>query len=157
MFSTKQVSTSNLILFQADSFVFKETIHVQPATPIELLMKKILLLMAVGVLISINLAASDRCSLHRIERKIKTQDELIKYLEKSDLKFTSLVETNAVRGVLSASYFSCGQDHGYLVVRLHDGELIYKDVPLKTWFEFKFADSSDTFYKEEIKYNFITT
>ena len=119
-------------------------------------MRKIRLLIAVGFLISLDIAASDRHICHRIESDITNQHELIQYLEKADFKFTSQVETNAVRGVLSASYFSCDHDQGYLVVKLHDDELVYKGVPLKTWFEFKFADSSELFYKEEIKYNFIT-
>ena len=113
--------------------------------------------MAVGFLIAIDLAASDRCSCHTKLDKTQSQRELMQFLENSELEFSSTINTNAVRGVLSASYFYCDQEHGYLVIKFHDDVLIYKDVPLKTWFEFKFADSSNLFYKENIKYNFITT
>lgn len=113
--------------------------------------------MAIGFLIAIDLAASDRCSCHRIENQSKDPIEFIKKLENSDMEFISNVETNEVRGVLSARFFYCDRDKGFLIVKLHDEELIYKNVPLDTWFEFKYAESSDLFYRENIKYNFITT
>lgn len=62
---------------------------------------------------------------------------------------------STVRGVQSASYYYCNDDHGFLLVKLHDKELLYKDVPLNVWFEFKFANSLQTFYKDQIKYDFI--
>ena len=146
------------MLFQTDLTVNRVAKHVETHTPIELLMKKIPLLIAIGFLISLDIVASDQRSCHRIESDIKNQPELIQYLENADFKFTAQVETDAVRGVLSAKYYSCDHDQGYLVVKFHDDELlVYKGVPLKTWFEFKFANSSDLYYKEEIKYNFVTT
>lgn len=120
-------------------------------------MKKIGLLIAVGFLISIDLAASNQCSCQEVKKKTSNQTEFIHFLEKSELNFTATIETKAVRGVQSARYYYCDNDHGFLVVKLHDTELIYKEVPLQTWFEFKFADSSNSYYKEEIKYKYITT
>lgn len=120
-------------------------------------MKKIGLLIAFGFLISINLAASDQCSCKEVKKKTSNQNEFIQFLEKSVLNFSEKIETEAVRGVQSAKYYYCDNDHGFLVIKFHDAELIYKEVPLQTWFEFKFAESSESYYKEEIKYKYITS
>ena len=118
-------------------------------------MKKMSLLIAVGFLISINLAASNQCSCQQFEKKTDSQTELIHLLEKSELEFAAKIQTESVRGVLSATYYYCENEHGYLLVKLHDKELLYKNVPLQTWFEFKFSETSNSFYKDEIKYNYI--
>ena len=119
-------------------------------------MKKIGLLIAFGFLISINLSAKDNCSCKESQKHISNQDQIINSLEKSDLEFKSTVETSFVRGVVGARYYYCDDDHGFLLIKLHDNEMLYKDVPLKTWFEFKFSESSNSFYKDKIKYNYIT-
>lgn len=102
-----------------------------------------------------NVIAGNSCSCDDFKYKFESQTELIKTLEKSELDFAPTFETSSVRGVQSASYYYCNDDHGFLLVKLHDKELLYKDVPLNVWFEFKFANSLQTFYKDQIKYDFI--
>ena len=119
-------------------------------------MKKIGLLIAFGLLISINLSAKDNCSCKEFQKHISNQDQIITSLEKTDLEFKSTVETSSVHGVVGARYYYCDDDHGFLLIKLHDNEVLYKDVPLKTWFELKFSESSNSYYKDEIKYNYIT-
>jgi len=119
-------------------------------------MKKEGFLLALCFLLSINLNAMANCSCKEFQKQISNQDQLLTSLEKSDLEYKSTIETSLVRGVVGARYYYCDDDHGFLLIKLHDGELLYKDVPLKTWFEFKFADSTNMFFRDNIKYNYIT-
>lgn len=119
-------------------------------------MRKLVLLTVFGLFISINSQASNKCSCKELQNNTPSQKELVDTLEKSELDFKPTIQTTYVRGVLSASYYYCDEDHGFLLINLHDEELLYKDVPLQTWFELKFSDSSNLYYKDEIKYNFIT-
>jgi len=119
-------------------------------------MKKIVLLIVIGFLFSSDITAGDKCSCMKFHKNAVSQTEIISTLENSDLDFTPAFETESVRGVLSARYYYCDEDHGFLLVKLHDKEVFYKDVPLQTWFEFKFSKSSESYFKNEIKYNFIT-
>ena len=100
--------------------------------------------------------AEEKCSCKDFHNRSESQTELVKSLEKSDLDFNETFETTSVRGITSASYYYCDNDHGFLLVRLHDEELVYKEVPLKVWFEFKFANSIRSYYTDEIKYDFVT-
>lgn len=100
--------------------------------------------------------AEEKCSCKDFHNRSESQTELVKSLEKSDLNFNETFETTSVRGITSASYYYCDNDHGFLLVRLHDEELVYKEVPLKVWFEFKFANSIRSYYTDEIKYDFVT-
>lgn len=102
-----------------------------------------------------NVKAEKKCICNGIDKRFKSLTELVKTLEKSDFKFAPTFETLSVRGVQSASYYYCDDEHGFLLVKLHDKELLYKDVPLNVWFEFKFANSLQSFYKDQIKYDFI--
>ena len=118
-------------------------------------MRKLLLLTVFGLYISINSQAGNNCSCKELQNNTPSQKEIVDTLENSDIDFKPTIKTTYVRGVLSARYYYCDEDHGFLLVNLHDEELLYKDVPLQTWFEFKFADSLNFYYKDEIKYNFI--
>jgi len=108
-----------------------------------------------GVFISYNSHAADKCSCPKIENQIDDQAEVLNTLKSVELDYTSKLITDSVRGVISASYFYCEKDSGFLLVKLHDKELLYKDVPLQKWFEFKYSDTATAYYKDEIKYNYI--
>ena len=117
-------------------------------------MSKTVLIIALGFFVSFFATAEDKCSCQKFEKSID-QQKLVKSLESSEFEFAAKINTNSVRGVLSASYYYCYNDSGYLFVKLHDKELLYKNVPLQTWFEFKFSDAATSFYKDEIKYNYV--
>lgn len=86
--------------------------------------------------------------------KSDSQKELLQMLNKSDIKFEASLENDVVRGIQSASYYFDGNS-GLLYVKFHDKELVYKDVPLKVWMEWKFSDSITSYYKQNIKYDYI--
>ena len=118
-------------------------------------MRKTGILIAIVFLFSFQVFAEDKCNCHEAERIVQDQQSLLETLESSELEFSAKLETESVRGVLSASYYYCENDSGYLFVKLHDKELLYKNVPLQTWFEFKYSSTATAFYKAQIKYNYI--
>lgn len=99
--------------------------------------------------------AEEKCNCKEFHNRSKSQNELVESLEKSNLDFNETFETTSVRGITGASYYYCDNDYGFLLIRLNDEELLYKEVPLKVWFEFKFANSIKSYYTDEIKYDFI--
>lgn len=118
-------------------------------------MYKTVFLIALGFLVSFYVRAEDKCNCNAAERFVQDQQSLLEMLESSKLEFAAKLKTESVRGVLSASYYYCENDSGFLFVKLHDKELLYKDVPLQTWFEFKYSSTATAFYKAQIKYNYI--
>ena len=119
-------------------------------------MKLVVILFSFIVLFAFNAKADDCCACSAEQQAVISQKALIKLLKKSDMEFTSSIENVAVRGMQNATYYQCEGKSGFLLVKLHDKEILYKDVPLKIWFELKFADSIQSYYKDQIKYNYIS-
>ena len=114
-----------------------------------------MILLIMLLVISGAIFAKDPYCFEKMEKVIKEQTRIIEFLEKTDLEFTETIVNIDISEIIEASYFYCNDDHGFLYVKLQDKEKLYKDVPLKTWFEFKFNDALDSYYKSQIKYNFI--
>ena len=119
-------------------------------------MKKTGLLLLFVFSISTYTIANNSCNCMDFQKSNPDQQQLIRTLEKTDFEFAADINTNSVRGVVGAKYFYCENDKGFLIVQLDDKELLYKNVPLQTWFEFKFSEEFTSFYKEHIKYQFIS-
>jgi hypothetical protein len=100
--------------------------------------------------------ANNSCACKDLQKSNPDQQQLIRTLEKTDFEFEADIVTNSVRGVVGARYFYCEDDKGFLIVQLDDKELLYKNVPLQIWFEFKFTGEYTSFYTEHIKYDFIS-
>ena len=83
----KHVSPSDLIPIQLFKTILENAVLVKQGVPKVLLMKKIIVLIAAGFLISINLAASQPCSCEDVEKSKSSHDELISYLDKTDLEY----------------------------------------------------------------------
>jgi hypothetical protein len=99
--------------------------------------------------------ASDSCHCEKAHNFAKEQSGLIEFLEATDLEFTETFVNVEVSKIVEATYYYCKNDHGFLYLKLHDKEKVFKDVPLDVWFEFKFNDALDSFYISHIKYNYI--
>jgi hypothetical protein len=118
-------------------------------------MSKTSLFIVLFVFLSGAIIASDSCHCERANKFSKEQSELIEFLEATDLDFAETFVNEEVSEVIEARYFYCADDHGYLYIKLQNKEKLYKDVPLQTWFDFKFNDAMDSFYISHIKYNYI--
>jgi hypothetical protein len=83
------------------------------------------------------------------------QQKFLQNLQTADLEFSDFVINSEVGEIVEGRYYYCDENHGYLHIKLRDKEKIYKEVPLTTWFEFKFNESLEQFYKSKIKYAYI--
>ncbi len=119
-------------------------------------MSKKIILLAIFSVLSTVLIVQQVCHCERIVQFSKHPERIIDYLEISDLDYRETVTNENVEEILEATYFYCKGDHGYLYIKLDDKEKLYKDVPLDVWFEFKFHETMDSFYRSEITYNFLT-
>lgn len=99
--------------------------------------------------------ASDPCQCEQANKFSKKQNEIVEFLETTDLNFSETFVNDEVSEIVEASYYYCNNDHGYLYIKLQNKEKLYKDVPLGLWFELKFNDTPDSFYVSQIKYNYI--
>ena len=118
-------------------------------------MQKNLIVLVFGLLMYSFAIADEACVCKTYPKGPQSSEKIINSLKKSELNFVQSFETDQVRGIREASYFYCDNDQGFLLVILHNKTLLYKNVPLRTWFEFKYADSFDSYYTDEIKYKFI--
>ena len=98
---------------------------------------------------------NDPCACEEIQNQQSASIATFEQIDPSKASFTESMETSAVRGVTSARYLYCDEEHSLLLVNLHDEILLYKGVPMNVWFEFKFAKSTDAFYRSHIKYEYI--
>lgn len=110
----------------------------------------VLLILFSGVII-----AKDPCQCDRAKKFSKEQNELIEFLEATDLDYTETFTNDEVSEIVEASYYYCSNDHGYLYLKLQDKEKVYKDVPLNVWFEFKFNEEIESYYTSQIKYQYV--
>ncbi len=99
-------------------------------------------------------AKADKIHENTNNAKSTAPAQIRQILDQSDIVFEASLENDEVRGIQSASYYFDGNS-GLLYVKFDDKELIYKDVPLNVWMEWKFSDAISTYYRENIKYDYI--
>lgn len=116
--------------------------------------KKIILFIT-AICISGHLAAQSSCNCEKVDEYHEKPDKIIAFLEASELSFSETLVNEKVDGIQQASYYYCEDGEGYLFIKLGDKERLYKDVPLEVWFELKFNDTMDDYYKFQIKYVYI--
>jgi len=118
------------------------------------MIKKIILI-TTFISISTILVAQSTCNCQRIDEYKEKPEKIIAFLEASDLKFSETFVSEKVEGIQQASYFYCEDGEGFLFIKVDDKERLYKDVPLEVWFELKFHDAMEYYYKSQIKYMYI--
>ena len=101
------------------------------------------------------LIAQGSCNCENVDHINENPEKVVAYLESSDLSFTESVDSKKVEGIQEASYYYCKDGHGFLLIKFDKKERLYKEVPLEVWFELKFNDTMDHYYKSQIKYVFI--
>jgi hypothetical protein len=61
------------------------------------------------------------------------------------------INTSKSSWIRKASYFSCNDSVGYLLIRTDSQDYIHEDVPLQVWKSFKTAGPYGSFYNYNIK------
>lgn len=82
-------------------------------------------------------------------------DKALEFIRNCNFEFEEAFEALAVRGIRNVSYHSCDKVTGFLVLVTHDRTFIHKEVPIKVWEEFKYAESIETYYRLNIKFTYI--
>jgi len=76
----------------------------------------------------------------------------IKEIRNADFKFTDQIQEGSGSWIISAEYFSCDDNFGYLVFTTDNGyEYIHEEVPKTLWLQFKKSNSRGSFYNSSIK------
>lgn len=118
-------------------------------------MKRTVLLVLLGLTINITAAAHERCVCEQLNKSGSVNFEEINLPTLAEWEFAESFSTESVRGVLRAEYYYCDEEHGILVVNKHDKNIVYKNVPLNIWFEFRYSESVERYYRDFIKYQYI--
>lgn len=114
-----------------------------------------LLILSLGLILTVNAFAHERCVCEQLNRDSSVNFEEISLANLIEWEFAESFTTESVRGVVGAEYYYCDEEHGILVVDRHEKSMVYKDVPLNIWFEFRYSESADDYYREHIKYQYI--
>lgn len=106
--------------------------------------------------VSVALWSQEDCSCQKVDDINDDPEKIVAYLENSELNFSESLVGSTGNGIQQAAYFYCDDDQGYLFIKINNKERLYKDVPLGVWFEFKFDDTLERFYRSQIKYEYIS-
>jgi hypothetical protein len=82
-------------------------------------------------------------------------DKALEFIRNCNFEFEEAFEALSVRGIRNVSYHSCDKEAGFLVLVTHDRTFIHKEVPMKIWEAFKYAESIETYYRLNIKFTYI--
>lgn len=76
----------------------------------------------------------------------------IKEIRNAEFLFTDEIQEGSGSWIITAEYFSCDDNFGYLVFTTDKGyEYIHEDVPKTLWLQFKKSDAKGNFYNASIK------
>lgn len=76
----------------------------------------------------------------------------IKEIRNAEFQFTDEIQEGSGSWIITAEYFSCDDNFGYLIFTTDKGyEFIHEDVPKILWLQFKNSDSKGKFYDMSIK------
>jgi hypothetical protein len=102
------------------------------------------------VIINISLlACPDNCAVS--STSWKSEKEAIDALEKADFLFSESFNNESESWLLSASFYSCDGQNGYLVIHSQKKDFIHSSVPLVVWQDLKNANSKGGFYNFYIR------
>jgi len=111
---------------------------------------KTVLIFFLLVIVNISLlACPDNCAAS--SGSWKSEKEAIDALEKADFLFTESFKNESESWLLSASFYSCDGQNGYLIIHSQKKDYIHSSVPLVVWQDLKNANSKGGFYNFCIK------
>jgi hypothetical protein len=118
-------------------------------------MKQISFFLLVCLLIS-NQSKSQSCN--NLPDKFYSYSEAINKIQNTSFEFTDKLPYGKSSWIMTANYYSCDSQFGYLVYSTKQGNrYIHENVPINVWYEFKNASSSGSYYGNYIKgrYRFV--
>lgn len=86
-----------------------------------------------------------------MQTSFSTYEEAEKIIEQTTFTFHETINTPSSSWIRSASFYSCDQRIGYLIIFTDQRNYIHKNVPLYLWLNFKDASSYGSFYNQNFK------
>ena len=108
-------------------------------------------------LISISTYGQTDCNL--LTGKFSSYREAVSKIENAKFTLKETVNTSRSSWVRSASFYSCDKKFGYFIINTDKHNYIYKNLPVKIWYDFKIATSYGSYFNSKIKnrYEFYLT
>ncbi len=101
-------------------------------------------------LLTSSMAKSQSCK--DLPERFYSYSQAINSIEKSTFKVTDRLPNGKSSWIVSADYYSCDGNYGYLVYTTDKGKrYIHEKVPTSVWNEFKTASSNGSYYVHNIK------
>lgn len=113
------------------------------------------LILLIAYIISPHLIAQHKDICCEVIHHSNKAEYILKFLESSNMQFQDSIIENNVDGIQKIGYYLCKENHSYLFVEFEDKKKLYKNVPLEVWFELKYHESKEYYYKSQIKYDFV--
>lgn len=89
----------------------------------------------------------------KLDPKISSYSEAISSVRGMSFSYTDAMDEGKSSWISAANYYSCDGSTGYMIIKTDGGagEYIHDGVPKRVWKEFKKAESSGSYYNENIK------
>lgn len=94
-------------------------------------------------------AQEDNCN--QISQEWKSEKDAIDLIENMVFTLSESASPDPTSWMSSAHYYSCDEDHGYLIVKSEKKIFIHQDVPVAVWNALKNANSIGGYYNFYIK------
>lgn len=72
----------------------------------------------------------------------------------ASFKIHETINTSKSSWIRGASYYSCDENLGFLIIQTDNQEYIHANVPVDIWNSFKLANSFGRYYNYNIKYKY---
>lgn len=98
-----------------------------------------------------SLLSCNRQSCSTLPHSFNSFDSAKEIVYSTHFNITDQINTTKSSWILSAKYFSCDKEKGFLLIRTGKNEYLHQDVPIDIWLKFKKARSYGKFYNNNIK------
>ena len=88
---------------------------------------------------------------NNLPQNYSTYNKALSAVRGAKFNFVDNINTSRSSFINSASYYSCDNKFGFLIIGLQGREYIYKNLPKTIWIQFKQASSLGTYYNKYIK------
>lgn len=88
---------------------------------------------------------------NNLPQNYNTYNKALSTVKGAKFSFIDNINTSRSSFITSASYYSCDNKFGFLIIGLQGREYIYKNLPKTLWIQFKQASSLGTFYNQYIR------
>lgn len=94
-----------------------------------------------------------QCQSHcnNLPNHYNNYNEAIKKIKNAKFSVTDRIKTDRSSYIHGASYYSCDNNYGFMIVGVGNRQYLYDGVPRSVWQQFKLARSFGSFYDRYIR------